>query len=125
MKLREIRESYEDTARTFSSSVRNLCLSGIAISWLFIDRDHTGCHSLFFIISIASFVITLFADIIQNYNLSTTWYKFYKGQIETGKSEDNEIDEPEDKNKWAWRIYDCKLFTLIIGYLFILLGLII
>ena len=42
MKLEEIRKSYEDISRTFSNTVRNLAISGIAIAWLFMTKDNTN-----------------------------------------------------------------------------------
>ena len=75
------------------------------------------------IIALAIFVIALFADLLQNYMLSIKWYNFYKEKREQGKKEEDEVDEPESKNKWAWRIYKVKLFTLIVGYILIVCNL--
>ena len=66
------------------------------------------------------FIITLFADLIQNYQLSITWYNYYILMKEKyGMEESKEVKEPEDRNKWGWRLYKGKLWTLVIGYLLI------
>ena len=70
MKLEEIRKSYEDISRTFSNTVRNLAISGIAIAWLFMTKKDTGTMMLVLIAAMFFFIITLFADLIQNYQLS-------------------------------------------------------
>ena len=67
------------------------------------------------------FIITLFADLIQNYQLSITWYRYYLLMKEKfGKKEEDEVKEPEDNNKWGWLLYKGKLWTLILGYILII-----
>lgn len=122
MKLREIRESYEDTSRTFSSSVRNLAISGIAIAWLFATGNKYDEIPFTLVGAITLFVITLFADLFQNYNLSVSWYKFYRQIKSLGKKEDDEVNEPENYNKWGWRMYKAKPITLFLGYVLILVN---
>ena len=117
MKLKEIRKDYEDLSRTFSSTVRNLAISGIAISWLFMSKDSIGTLVFVLVIAILFFIITLFADLIQNYQLSLTWYNYYILMKEKyGKKEDDEVQEPEEKSHWGWLLYKGKLLTLSIGY---------
>ena len=120
MKLEEIRKSYEDLSRTFSNTVRNLAISGIAIAWLFITKEDTGTMLLVLIAAMFFFIITLFADLIQNYQLSLTWYNYYtlmKDKYGRGESED--VKEPESKNKWGWLLYKGKLWTLVAGYILV------
>lgn len=121
MKLNEIREAYEDMSRTFSSTVRTLAISGIAIGWLFIDK---GCQQSIIIVlfvALLFFVLTLFADLIQNRSLSLKWYKYYQMMKDVyHKDEEADISEPEHNNKWGWRIYRAKFWTLIIGYVLVL-----
>lgn len=121
MKLEEIRKSYEDISRTFSNTVRNLAISGIAIAWLFMTKENGGIMLYVLIAAMSFFIITLFADLIQNYQLSITWYRYYvlmKEKFE--KKEDDEVKEPEDNNKWGWLLYKGKLWTLIFGYVMII-----
>ena len=123
MKLKEIREAYEDTSRTFSTTVRTLAISGIAIGWLFIDK---GCQRSIIILlffALLLFVLTLFADLIQNRSLSLQWYDYYETMKEKHhKAEEDEISEPEDKNTWGWRFYKAKFWTLLSGYILIFVG---
>lgn len=123
MKLREIREAYEDLSRTCSSTVRSLALSGIAISWLFIKEEMYGCSKLLYILAMVLFVFSLFADLMQSYSLSTAWYKFYVEKREQGVTEDDEVKEPEEENKHGWFLYRFKLIMLIGGYLMIVVNL--
>ena len=123
MKLREIREAYEDMSRTFSSTVRTLAISGIAIGWLFIDK---GCRRSIIVIlffALLLFVLTLFADLIQNRSLSLNWYEYYQMMKDVHhKKEEDDISEPEYKNKWGWRLYRAKFWTLVFGYILIFIG---
>lgn len=123
MKLKEIREAYEDMSRTFSSTVRTLAISGIAIGWLFIDK---GCQRSIIIVlflAILFFVLTLFADLIQNRSLSLKWYEYYQMMKDVHhKDEKDDIKEPEYKNKWGWRIYRVKFWMLVFGYILIFIG---
>ena len=120
MKLKEIRKDYEDLSRTFSSTVRNLAISGIAISWLFTSKGDIDTLKSMLIVALVFFIITLFADLIQNYMLSITWYKYYILMKEKyGRNEEDEVKEPEEKNKLGWILYKGKLLTLVIGYVLI------
>lgn len=120
MKLEEIRISYEDISRTFSNTVRSLAISGIAIAWLFMTKENSGIMLHVLVAAMFLFIITLFADLIQNYQLSITWYNYYILMKEKyGMEESKEVKEPEDRNKWGWRLYKGKLWTLVIGYLLI------
>ena len=120
MKLEDIRKSYEDLSRTFSNTVRNLAVSGIAIAWLFMTKENTGTMLFVLLAAFTLFIITLFADLIQNYQLSITWYNYYTLMKEKhGKDECDNVKEPENKNKLGWYLYKGKLWTLVLGYIFI------
>lgn len=120
MKLEEIRKDYEDLSRTFSSTVRSLAISGIAISWLFMSKGDINAMKFVLIAALSFFIITLFADLIQNYQLSLTWYNYYVLMKEKfGKHENDEVKEPEQKNNLGWLLYKAKLWTLILGYILI------
>ena len=120
MKLKEIRKDYEDLSRTFSSTVRNLAISGIAISWLFTSKGDIDTLKSMLIVALVFFIITLFADLIQNYMLSITWYNYYILMKEKfGKNEEDEVKEPEEKNQLGWLLYKVKLWTLVLGYILI------
>lgn len=120
MKLKEIRKDYEDLSRTFSSTVRNLAISGIAISWLFMSKGDIDTLKSMLIVALVFFIITLFADLIQNYMLSITWYKYYILMKEKyGRNEEDEVKEPEEKNQLGWLLYKIKLWTLALGYILI------
>ena len=123
MKLREIREAYEDLSRTCSSTIRSLALSGIAISWLFIKEEVYGCSKLLYILAMVFFVFSLFSDLMQSYSLSKTWYKFYSEKRKQGVKEEEEVNEPEEENKYGWFLYRFKLIMLIGGYVMIVLNL--
>ena len=122
MKLEEIRKSYEDLSRTFSNTVRNLAISGIAIAWLFMNKEDTGALLFVLIAAMFFFIITLFADLIHNYHLSITWYNYYElMKNKHGKDERDEVKEPENKNEWGWRLYQGKLWTLVAGNILVFL----
>lgn len=124
MKLEDIRKGYEETSGTFSSTVRTLAISGTAIAWLFMTKKNVNEASMLLICALGFCVLTLIADLLQNYILSIKWYNFYKKRREEGKNEDCEVDESESKNKWGWYLYHAKLATLVIGYILIVLGVI-
>lgn len=118
MKLREIREAYEDLSGSFSKTARTLAISGIAIAWLFLPyfKDHKYLLVLI-ILAICLFVAMLLADILQNYILSKKWYGFYIQMRDVfHKDEDDEIKEDEKKNIVGWRLYDLKFWLLLVGY---------
>lgn len=119
MKLEEIRKGYEETSGTFSNSVRNLSISGIAIAWLFMSKESTNECVTCLLIALVFFVLTLFIDLIQNFSLSVIWYLFYKNRRMEGKKEEDEVDEPESKNTLAWILYGVKIITLFTGYVLI------
>ena len=123
MTLREIREAYEDLSRTCSSTIRSLALSGIAISWLFIKEEVYGCSKLLYILAMVFFVFSLFSDLMQSYSLSKKWYKFYSEKRKQGVKEEEEVNEPEEENKYGWFLYRFKLIMLIGGYVMIVLNL--
>lgn len=121
MKLEEIRKGYEETSGTFSSSVRNLSISGIAIAWLFMTKESVSDKSMLLLIALGLFVLTLFIDLIQNFSLSIIWYLFYREKRKRGIKEDKEVNEPEDNNSLAWILYVLKFVTLLIGYITIII----
>ena len=125
MKLEEIRKGYEETSGTFSSTVRTLAISGTAIAWLFLTKKSVGESSILMIVALGLCVLTLIGDLLQNYILSIKWYHFYKQMRDKGKKEDEEVNEPENKNKWGWYLYHAKLGALIIGYILIVVYVII
>ena len=110
-------------SRTFSSTVRTLAISGIAIGWLFIDKGCQRSIVIVFFFALLLFVLTLFADLIQNRSLSLQWYDYYETMKEKHhKAEEDEISEPENKNAWGWRLYKAKFWTLLSGYILIFVG---
>jgi hydrogenase-4 membrane subunit HyfE len=124
MKLEEIRKGYEETSGTFSSTVRTLAISGTAIAWLFMTREKADNNSALLIGALGLCVLTLIADLLQNYILSIKWYNFYKKKRNEGMKESEEVEEPESKNKFGWFFYHTKLCSLLIGYILIVLHLI-
>ena len=120
MKLREIREAYEDMSRTFSSTVRTLAISGIAIGWLFIDKGASRGTMILLFFSLLCFVLTLFADLQQNRMLSLKWYEYYARMKSVhNKSEDDDVKEPESNNKVGWLLYKAKFWLLLLGYILV------
>jgi len=119
MKVREIREAYEELSSTFSKTSRTLALSGIAIAWFFMRYFTEHRYILILIVlSICAFVIMLLADLLQNYILSKRWYSYYITMKETyHKGEDDDIKEDEQKNSFAWFLYDLKFWILLSGYI--------
>ena len=118
MKVREIREAYEELSGTFSKTARTLALSGIAIAWFFM-RYFTGHKGMlvFVVLAICAFVLMILADLLQNYILSKIWYRYYKTMKEVyHKGEEDEVKEDEGKNKFAWLLYDVKFWLLLSGY---------
>ncbi len=120
MKLREIREAYEDLSRTCSNTIRNLSISGIAISWLFMYKEIVSNTPCFLKIALILFILTLFFDVLQNFYLSIVWYIFYKKEKEKKpENEDIEVHEQENNNYLGWLLYGLKLFLLFVGYILI------
>lgn len=117
MKVREIREAYEELSSSFSKTARTLAISGIAIAWLFMPKfEGQKCMFVLTILAIFAFVFMLIADLLQNYFLSKIWYLYYIRMKDLKKEEDDEIKEPEGNNKIGWFLYHSKLWLLIGGY---------
>lgn len=118
MKVREIREAYEELSGSFSRTARTLALSGVAMAWFFMPY-FKGHNSIFIlnVLAICAFVFMIFADLLQNYILSKTWYSFYKRMRDLRKDEEDDVKEDENKNNIGWFLYDCKFWLLLSGYL--------
>lgn len=118
MKIREIREAYEALSGTYSKSSRTLALSGVAIVWLFMPYfKESKMLMVINLLAACSFVLMIFADLLQNYILSKVWYSYYKRMKEVfKKDEEDDVKEDEKKNKIGWLLYDAKFWLLIVGY---------
>lgn len=118
MKLREIREAYEELSGTFSKSSRTLALSGIAIAWFFMPYfKGQRLMSSLDILAICAFVFVLLGDLLQNYILSKRWYNYYVLMKDFHhKDEEDDVKEPESDNIIGWLLYDSKFWILLIGY---------
>ncbi len=123
MKLKEIREAYEALSGTFSKTSRTLALSGIAIGWFFMQYfKDSKLIIILNIIAICAFVLMVLADLLQNYILSKIWYDYYiEMKDKYHKDEEDDIKENENLNDIGWRLYHCKFWLLLAGYLFLAL----
>jgi hypothetical protein len=117
MKLKEIRESYEELSGTASKLSRQLAFAGIGMIWIF--RVSTGEQTSVpdgllwpSILLISSLGIDLAQYLIQ----SATWYIYYIRQRKKGTKEGDDVNEPEYFNYPTWGLFFAKITVMIIAY---------
>jgi hypothetical protein len=117
MKLKEIREAYEELSGAASKLTRQLALAGIGMIWIF--RVFTGEHTSIpdgllwpSILLVSSLGIDLFQYLAQ----SITWYIYYFSQRKKNVKEDEYVNEPEYLNYPASVLFFAKIDVMIIAY---------
>jgi hypothetical protein len=117
MKLKEIREAYEELSGIASKLSRQLAFAGIGMIWIF--RVSTGEQTSVpdgllwpSILLISSLGIDLFQYLAQ----SITWYIYYIYQRKKNVKEDDEVNEPEWPNYPTWGLFFAKIIIMITAY---------
>lgn len=124
MKLKEIRDDYEELSGKASELNRKLIYSGIAIVWLF--------HYNFDVISINNnvdvippalhlplllFCLSLGVELFQLFFSTVVWYLYYCWKRRGCRDENSlEVNEPEWFNVIPWVAWIAKIVLTIWGY---------
>jgi hypothetical protein len=115
MKLKEVKEAYQDCSRILSSNVRNLCFAGIAVVWVF--RVGTDIPDVL-LIPLLCFVVSLSLDLSQYIVSSIIWWAFYLIK-EKSLDDEDETRAPKHINLPAELLLLFKVVAVCVGYLFI------
>jgi hypothetical protein len=115
MKLKEIREAYEELSGAASKLTRYLALAGAGMIWIF--GVHTGEQTSIpdgllwpSILLVSSLGIDLFQYLAQ----SAIWYIYYLYQRKKNVTEDREVNEPEWPNYFTWGLFFAKIRIFIV-----------
>lgn len=124
MKLKEIRDDYEELSGKASDLNRKLIYSGIAIVWLFhnnIDFDKinqsTGVIPKELHTPLLLFCASLGVELFQLFCSTVVWYLYY--YCKRGKCTDEntfEVNEPEWFNVIPWIAWVVKIVLTIWAY---------
>jgi hypothetical protein len=111
MKLEEARSAYEALSGKASEIARQLCLSGIALIWLFKHNDvldRTLLRAALFIF------LTLITDLAQYLSGTTIWFFFFRRQELMDK---DQFIAPAGLNVPIWALFYLKMIWLLVAYL--------
>lgn len=120
MKLDEIRKAYEDLSGSLSSVVRQINFAGIAIVWIFVEKEpktvplhlHNACTFL---------VISIILDALQYFVGTLCWHMCYLFKHNKNVADkDIDIHESEWINVIPWLCIYAKTIVTAIGYGYIL-----
>ena len=64
--LKEIKERFDNYAKSASDSMRQLTIAGIAVSWLFFYNDKTDKFDSVWLVPIGCFIVALIIDVTHN-----------------------------------------------------------
>lgn len=121
MTLKDIRDAYEALSGTMSSIVRQINFAGIAIAWIFVDKENHQVSQL--LINSCLFIVSsIVLDALQYFVGTIIWHFCYcKKHEKSKKDEDIEVNDSEWINGLAWLLFYAKCIITGIGYFYILL----
>lgn len=123
MKLKEIRDDYEELTGKVSELNRKCIYAGIAVIWLFRISTPTDTtipeqlrEALFYL------VMSLGIDVFQYILLGGFWYLYYQCKknhlaTEVDNVEDEDVNEPEFVNNLTMLPWFGKIVLTIMGYI--------
>ncbi len=117
---KEIKDTYYEASGKASDIARQLCLSGVAIVWLF-KTEKVSVFTGYFYYALVCFVIALFLDFVQYLYKTLAW----KREMDKypHKADTDEIDvKKEDINLPTWICFLSKSFCCFMGYIFLMLA---
>lgn len=125
MKLKEIRDDYEELSGKASDLNRKLIYSGIAIVWIFhanfdvttIDKDVDVIPEALHL-PLLLFCISLGVELFQLFFSTVVWYLYYCWKRRGSSDESTlEVNEPEWFNAIPWIAWVAKIVLTIWGYI--------
>ena len=120
MTLKEIRDAYEALSGTMSSIIRQINFAGIAIAWIFVNKDNHQANQLL-VDSCLFIVISIVLDALQYLIGTIIWYSLYCLHHKTGTNdEDINVKDSEWINAVNWLLFYAKCIITVIGYFYIL-----
>lgn len=120
MTLKDIRDAYEALSGTMSSIVRQINFAGIAIAWIFVDKEKHQVSQLL-INSCFFIVFSIVLDALQYFIGTIIWHVCYCYKHKTDKKdEDVNVNDSEWINTIAWLLFYAKCIITGIGYFYIL-----
>jgi hypothetical protein len=124
-RLSDIDQTKNDATGKASDVGRQLAFAGIATVWLL--RDETGVQPFGHILLIALILLAsaLFSDFLQYACNSYVWRKFYNEQFDRHKTDDALVDIPAAISSRTYLFFTIKIWLLLVGYVFLLVGAII
>lgn len=120
MNLKEIRESYEDVSGKLSAVIRQINFAGIAVVWIFVDKDKPIVDQL--LLNACLFiVVSIVLDALLYFISTIVWHVTYicKHKVDT-KDEEIAVLDSEWKNAIPWLLLYSKCIVTGIGYYYIL-----
>jgi hypothetical protein len=120
IKVSEFRDrSFEYTSKS-SDIIRQLILAGVAIIWLFKDKnknelDHFAIYPLAFLAGAA------LLDLIQYVAGGLIWILEYYKQQNLHNRIDDEVEVPEQKSFVIWLFWGVKILLTLTAYVFIII----
>ena len=135
MKLKEAQEQVREVTKSLSDVNRTLCLSGIAVVWIFaIDRG-PGLFQLRagFLLALSGFVLALLLDLVHYFWSSATLSRFYKTKLsklrakhngDIGAARADEFTQPRYINTVAQYVFYGKVITNVLSYIVLVISII-
>ena len=119
MTLKEVREAYEGISGALSSVIRQINFAGIAIAWIFVDKDNKVMPPLL-LVACLCIVVSIVLDALQYFMGTIIWYNTYRKKHKVGKKDEEiTISDGEKKNVLPWICWYSKCIITIVGYCFI------
>lgn len=121
MNLKEVREAYEELSGLLSSVVRQINFAGIAIIWIFVDKDKNIVPQLLLKSSLFV-VVSICFDALQYFISTLVWHitYVYKHEPDGRKDEEITVRDSEWKSVISWILLYLKFIATLIAYIFIL-----
>ncbi|SRR6266542_5611287 len=122
MKLSEYRKRSNEYTSKASEIIRQLCLAGIAIIWLFKNSDNNeAILDPFLIWPLITLSLALFVDLLQYIIGGQTWINFFRKkekEFQGTNEDDPEIKAPENLRLPIYFCYYTKIVLIFFSYLF-------
>ena len=116
MKLKDVRDASRAYTVQASALVRQLAITGVAVLWIFKDKDQNILPSST-VWPIILLISSLFLDLLQ-YSLGGIIWKLFADQEfkRTCANEETDVDIPDGKANIIYIIYYAKIVVLVIAY---------
>lgn len=120
-RLAEIDQAKNDATGKASEVGRQLAFAGIATIWLLTDENPRVIGNIL-LIGLVLFSSALLLDFLQYVYCSYIWKRFYNEHFNKHNNDDAFVDIPDNLSERIYRFFWAKIFLLIIGYAFLLVG---